>query len=464
MYDAVIIGSGIAGLVCGCYLAKAGMKVLVAEQHHKPGGYCTSFRRKTYTFDAAAHSFGGYTHGPLGTVFRELGIDKGMNILRFDPSDTVITPDFQVSFCSNLNKTVKGFQDIFPSEKERIADFFEFLFNPDPHTFSRMRKLTFQNTLDSFFRDKQLKAVLSFPLLGNSGLPPSMLSAFIGAKIFKEFLLDGGYYPERGMQEIPDTLGKKYQEFGGELRLSCRVKKIRAQDNKVSGVYLDKYGFCPSRFVISNCDSRETFFKLLGRQLLPKSFIEIVRAMKPSLSVFVLYIGLKSVPDFLPPSGINAWYMPTYDIEKAYRDARTGIFFSNNGYLIHVSPDKKTLLAFITAPFKNKKYWAENKQKTRELFTSKIHSDVIPELSQHVAYCEAATPHTLFRYTSNYRGASYGWASTPSQLALPDFRKPSFLKNLYCTGHWTTLGLGLPGVAYIGYDTARNILRREKCI
>ncbi len=45
-YDAVIIGAGIGGLVCGCYLAKAGMKVLIAERHFKPGGYCTSFRRK----------------------------------------------------------------------------------------------------------------------------------------------------------------------------------------------------------------------------------------------------------------------------------------------------------------------------------------------------------------------------------------------------------------------------------
>lgn len=38
IYDAVIIGAGISGLVCGCYLAKAGMKVLIAEQHFKPGG------------------------------------------------------------------------------------------------------------------------------------------------------------------------------------------------------------------------------------------------------------------------------------------------------------------------------------------------------------------------------------------------------------------------------------------
>ena len=58
-YDAVIIGAGVGGLVCGCYLAKAGMKVLIVEQHFKTGGYCTSFKRKNFSFDAAAHCFGG---------------------------------------------------------------------------------------------------------------------------------------------------------------------------------------------------------------------------------------------------------------------------------------------------------------------------------------------------------------------------------------------------------------------
>jgi len=35
-YDVVIIGAGIGGLVRGCYLAKAGMKVLIVEKNHKP--------------------------------------------------------------------------------------------------------------------------------------------------------------------------------------------------------------------------------------------------------------------------------------------------------------------------------------------------------------------------------------------------------------------------------------------
>ena len=48
MYDVIVIGAGISGLVCGCYLAKAGLRVLIVEQHNKPGGYCTSFKRKGF--------------------------------------------------------------------------------------------------------------------------------------------------------------------------------------------------------------------------------------------------------------------------------------------------------------------------------------------------------------------------------------------------------------------------------
>ena len=84
-YDVIIIGAGIGGLVCGCYLAKAGMKVLIAEQHYKPGGYCTSFKRKSFTFDAAAHSFGGYRYdGNMNEILRGLDLHKRITIKRYD--------------------------------------------------------------------------------------------------------------------------------------------------------------------------------------------------------------------------------------------------------------------------------------------------------------------------------------------------------------------------------------------
>src|SRR5437763_3791119 len=55
-YDAIIIGAGVGGLICANLLTRAGLKVLLIEQHYMVGGYCSTFRRAGYTFDAATIS------------------------------------------------------------------------------------------------------------------------------------------------------------------------------------------------------------------------------------------------------------------------------------------------------------------------------------------------------------------------------------------------------------------------
>ncbi|MDI6891166.1 MAG: FAD-dependent oxidoreductase [Thermodesulfovibrionales bacterium] len=93
-YDAIIIGAGISGLVCGCYLAKAGMKVLIVEKNAKPGGYCTSFTKGGFHFDACVHSLGSLREGGnLRIILKELGLEERLKIKRYDPSDIIIAPD-----------------------------------------------------------------------------------------------------------------------------------------------------------------------------------------------------------------------------------------------------------------------------------------------------------------------------------------------------------------------------------
>jgi phytoene dehydrogenase-like protein len=54
-YDAIVIGAGVGGLFCANLLAEAGMKVLLLERHYMLGGFCSTFRRHGYIFDAATH-------------------------------------------------------------------------------------------------------------------------------------------------------------------------------------------------------------------------------------------------------------------------------------------------------------------------------------------------------------------------------------------------------------------------
>ena len=51
----IIIGAGIAGLSTGCYGQMNGYGTQIFELHDKPGGLCTSWKRKGYTFDGCIH-------------------------------------------------------------------------------------------------------------------------------------------------------------------------------------------------------------------------------------------------------------------------------------------------------------------------------------------------------------------------------------------------------------------------
>src|SRR3972149_1550358 len=55
-FDAIIIGSGLGGLSCAAAFARQGFRPLVLEQHTKPGGYATTFKRNDFVFDVSLHS------------------------------------------------------------------------------------------------------------------------------------------------------------------------------------------------------------------------------------------------------------------------------------------------------------------------------------------------------------------------------------------------------------------------
>lgn len=459
-YDVIIIGAGIGGLVCGCYLAKAGMKVLIVEQHFKPGGYCTSFKRQGYTFDAAPHCFGSYRNGGIAQkIFQDLGLDKKLTIMRPDPSDSIITPNYNISFWNDLAKTTYEFQASFP--KEKINRFFNLLIDTDPRSFSSMRSRTFKQLLDEYFTDDKLKAILSFPFLGIGGLPASKMSAFVGAKLYSEFLFDGGYYPQGGMQAIPDALTERLKEAGGEIRLSTIATKIKTIDKTVVGVVVNNNQFIPSNCVVSDCDAKQTFTNLLDREIIDNDFYIMINNLELSLSNFLVYLGIQCTEDY-PTPGTTYSVFSHFNDQTAYNAIKNVDYDGFGGCIFRVAPDRSTMLISMPAPYISAAFWKKNKLVLLDKFIDLVKKYAIKDLSKFIKFREAATPHTLNRYSLNSDGASFGWASTPSQLTLPNLRKPSFIQGLYLSGHWTTLGVGISGVSYVGQDTAKMILRKKK--
>lgn len=60
-YDAIVIGSGIGGLVASTQLAVKGAKVLVLEKYVIPGGSSGYYQRDGYTFDVGSSVMFGFS-------------------------------------------------------------------------------------------------------------------------------------------------------------------------------------------------------------------------------------------------------------------------------------------------------------------------------------------------------------------------------------------------------------------
>ena len=90
---------------------------------------------------------------------------------------------------------------------------------------------------------------------------------------------------------------------------------------------------------------------------------------------------------------------------------------------------------------------------------------LIPDLKGSIEVIHTATPYTLKRYTNNFQGAMYGWASIPSQVADNRFIAKTNINNLFLAGHWNSLPAGqggIPMAIFSGRNAAKQILRRLK--
>src|SRR5215471_14723625 len=123
--DAIVIGAGIGGLVCANLLGRGGMKVLLLEKHYMLGGFCSTFRRKGFVFDAATHFYPllGNPATLTGKLLREMGIPTEW--VKMDPVDQFHFPDSKpFAVPANLSDYLARLKQWFPRESEAVDSYF----------------------------------------------------------------------------------------------------------------------------------------------------------------------------------------------------------------------------------------------------------------------------------------------------------------------------------------------------
>jgi len=122
---AVVVGAGHNGLVCACYLARAGVDVLVLEQSSRPGGGArTEETVPGYRFDthSVAHNIIN-----MGPVPRELDLaGAGLEYREMDPFAVAFFADGRrVRFHRSIERTVASIAEVDRGEADAYKGFME---------------------------------------------------------------------------------------------------------------------------------------------------------------------------------------------------------------------------------------------------------------------------------------------------------------------------------------------------
>jgi prolycopene isomerase len=485
-YDAIIIGSGLAGLTAGALLAKAGKRILLLEKHNQYGGYAQAFKRKGYHFDSSVHFTGGcfpaeeQRRGVIFKTLEMLKVERECTFLPLDPFLQLHLPDFTFEAPSDMMKFEKKLCDTFPEEKKQIKKLLKLCLDIDddlrhlpdspsfwdnllmPFRFPRIVRygnITLERGLDLFFRSKKLKAI--FASLGACfSMPVPRISFPMWSHILVSIFAEQVSYCKGTFQNLANALVQALRYYSGTILPNKEVLSIQIEKNRVKGVVLGDGKIIKTPIVISNADLKNTYENLIGSDSVPEKYLVYIKGLKPSLSCFAIYIGTD-----LPLHTMNlAHEIFIYDTVDSNKWFHNPDITKDINIIISipsltdatVAPKGKHSLSIISLiPYQN--FDTAERKGFAVFLISKV-NQIIPGLQDHLDFMETATPHTFERYTNNYMGSSLGWECSVDQVGSkrPSLKSP--INGLWHTGHWTKPGGGIYGVIVSGRNTAQMVL------
>ena len=129
-YDVIIIGGGLGGLTAGAKLSKEGKKVLLLEQHDRPGGCATTFKRKDFTLEVGLHEMDGlHPRDVKNKLFQDLGIFDRVEFLEVPEFYRFINERYDVVIPHEPEEAKVILKALFPGEKEGIDSYYHHVLN-----------------------------------------------------------------------------------------------------------------------------------------------------------------------------------------------------------------------------------------------------------------------------------------------------------------------------------------------
>lgn len=451
-YDAIVVGAGHNGLTAACYMARAGLDVLVVERNDYIGGAAVSRELNPgWTYSNCS-----YVCSLLRPeVVRDLELARhGLQVTPYESGATFMRNGDHFAYYSDHDALRREFARHSKRDVDAYERYARFVMRqcrfikplllrtpPDPVRFrprdiqemlylgrrfhdlgeremaDTMRFFTMSvgEFLDEFFETDVVKAHLAGSGIIGTGL--GVYSPGTAYVLLHHYMgeVDGSIgawgFTRGGMGGISKALANSLEDSGGEIRAGNGLDRFLVDGNKVAGVVLGDGTEVRAPVVVSNMDVRRTFLKHVEPGHLSDDFVKAVKRFKIRGSSGKINISLDGAPTFngLPPEttflrGDLHASDTLEELERAYDDWKEGRW-SEEPYFdmlvpTHIDPTmappgKHMMTLFIQyAPYElaNGESWdGPNREKFAETVISKI-SRHSPDFRDLIVHKEVRTP------------------------------------------------------------------------
>lgn len=489
VFDVIVIGSGMGGLVAATQLAAKGANVLVLERYLIPGGSAGYFERQGYRFDVGASMIFGFgDRGTTNLLTRALDA-VGMKL------ETIPDP-VQIHYHLPNGLELKVYRDYekflqeliahFPHERDGIRRFYdecwqvfnclnamELLSLEEPrylmrvffqHPFACLGLVKYlpQNAGDiarRYISDPVLLQFIDMECYCWSVVPADRTPMINAGMVFSDRHYGGINYPKGGVGQIAQQLVTGLEAHGGQIRYKARVTQILQEQGRAIGVQLASGETYYAKRIVSNATRWDTFEKLLPTEQTPRSEQRWQQRYQKSPSFLSLHLGVQAAA---LPLGTECHHILLEDWNQM--EAEQGTIFVSIPTLLDpdlAPPDHHIIHTFTPSWIANWQdlsatEYQQRKEAAAERIIDRLEK-IFPNLSQYLDYQEVGTPRTHRRFLGRQDG-TYG--PIPSRklaglLGMPFNR--TAIPGLYCVGDSTFPGQGLNAVAFSGFACAHRV-------
>jgi len=286
----VVVGAGLGGLSAACHLAGRGHEVVVVDRESVPGGRAGVVEEGGFRIDSGPTVL--TMVGLLEQTFAATGagLEDHLTLRLLDPTYRACFPDgSELRVRPDRNEMVEEIRTFAGAGEaaafERFCSWLGRIYRLElPHFIDRnydspldlardpmalvrlvrlggLRKLA--PTVAGFFRDERLRRIFSFQSM-YAGLSPFEALAIYSVITYMD-MVEGVYFPEGGMHEVPRALTNAAEKAGATFQFATPVERItRHADGSVQGVRLSSGELIAADAVVCNVDVAVAYRSLLG--------------------------------------------------------------------------------------------------------------------------------------------------------------------------------------------------------